>query len=616
MTILFLSGTTNKETKARYIASLTDKVSNVIYLNIDHVIATFSQPTTSPFTDSYSYAQRIVRPSHETILGFTQDNLPLGKIVMLDGDFDYELTANLIEADFPQLRAATIKVIYVRDDATAAPVSLNKLTTTPILILDTTDTLEKNISAIVQQLQAPEEKAILNDTLVMTAGLGGVGKTTHIKPICQQIPNSIFLDSDIPTAPFLSAAQQPLASDFYGLHIRNQRNTLLFAFAADNLNLHRTAIVDGCFGDKLTSQLVQQQLENPKYVTTAIYFHCKGPTQHARIVERNAVRDIEKLKDLPADRRNNLQKHLVELTQVEDILHIDTDNNNDKEKNIARILQYINAPKPLVIQPRGIPFEKGVCDITIEEAQGGLTEFQALLTRARHKDIKFNRLNRFFTSTSTKQSITLKKYKSDKPEDQQRDAKANAEFKRIQAITTIEEKMIAIEKFNFDETMQPWAIDISHKTETQPNYDNIKQLLAVEKLAHDVGMPEEFEKACETAETNKSSEALGALLEPLFMKLKDRLMTPEKTQQMYKALSDEGLVQAYTEGNMSRVNALLDLHVSKPVRNAIIQEIAKRLQLSEAQAEGLMKSFNKPTSTQSLPVDNTAHEQRRGPGFN
>lgn len=394
MPIIIIAGTASKETKTTYVTELSNKISNSVYLNIDNLYVTFSQ-SVSRFTDQYSYEQRIKHPSHEVVLELAHDNLSLNKIVILDGDFDYELASDLIEKRYPDLKKSGITVLYFHfssDEILDIPADLKKLSTQQVMAINIIKDYMLNITSIFKlltnTLTLPEEKAISEKILIMSAGLAGVGKTTHLKPICTRIPNSIYLDTDIATFPFLNSVQQPLASDYYGIHVKKQRYKVMFEFAADNLKFNRIAILDGCFGPELTSTSVKSHLAMPSYITTAIYFHCSGPTQFARVVKRNAKRDAKKIANFPPDRRDNLEKHLVKFFQVENIFCIDTEKEENLSENVETIFHHLKSPylKSLAIHERKTAFDKSICKITTEEAQGGLKEFQLLLDRAKEKD--------------------------------------------------------------------------------------------------------------------------------------------------------------------------------------------------------------------------------------
>ncbi len=388
MTIIFLAGTTSKDVKAAYIAALAERIPNSIYLDLNNISKVFSQPATSEFIGIYTYEQRILRPGHEAVLGIAQDNIPLGKVALLDGDFDFDLMADCVMKKFPALQSEMIAIyLQTENDVAPAAESLSRLVQSRILTIDSTVTIESNLTAILRFVDiSPAEKNREPGMLIMVAGVAGTAKSTHLRKTCAQISDSVYIDKDTVAVRFLDIVNEGMPSLYYNTHVKSQSYEVIFAFAADNLKLNKTTLLDGCFGDRLTGALISNYLATSNYLTSIMYFHCSGPTQRINILDRNVQRDTEKLKNLPEDRRSNLQKHLKDFSQIDPaatVLYVDTEHREDTHANVKKILAYLlqSSLISLKMNVRIIPYDEKSCAITTEEAQGGLSEFLALLAR-------------------------------------------------------------------------------------------------------------------------------------------------------------------------------------------------------------------------------------------
>lgn len=375
--------------KAEYIKIINSTISNNVYLNINNFYTPFNKPTPSKLTEGFTFLDRIIKPSHEVILELAQSNMEMDKIAIIDGDYDPILFATYLPKIFKEINELDIRIIHFDDSDSKY---LKKISNN-ILYINTYEDSNCNNKKMYEFLcdfQAPAN-SVNKGTLVMSAGLAGMGKTTVLMPVAQKMTNCCYLDSDYVTEPFLIG--NPIASDYYGQYVKNPRYESIFAFALDNISIGNTAIVDGCFGDKLTSSFVRDILNNPDIRSIAIYCHASGPIQEKRIRQRGAERDNEKLKDLPSDRRNNIEKHLIEFSQVQNlsgILFVDTENNVDLEQNKNKIYEYITSENAgsLKIHEHNIPYSNHNYSVTKEEAQGGLQKFKQLL----NKTIKNNQM--------------------------------------------------------------------------------------------------------------------------------------------------------------------------------------------------------------------------------
>ena len=388
--ILFIAGNASEATKAVYLKELFKKVSHSVYLNIDKLGEAFNQPATSEFTQQYTYEQRIKNPSHKAILEVAQDNVRLGKTVVVAGNFVDTSISESLEKSYSELLQSGIKIIYLNNTTETNPLTkLEKLADT-ILTIDTAEEIESNLQKIINLFgnSVNNEPNTTKPILALSAGLQAVGKTTTSSIVSQRNSNSIFLQKDAIGELFLASIGQTMPGPYYSEHIKEQTYEALFNFALDNLAFNISAIVDGWFGDKLTTPLIQPHLGATAYTTTLIYYHCSAPIEHARIIQRNAQRDEAKLKAFAENRLLDLKKHLHDfyrVTNLSSILFIDTESEENLNTNVTQILNHFNSPglSSLQINLKNLPTEEN-CEITAVEAQGNLATFQAVLKRAKH----------------------------------------------------------------------------------------------------------------------------------------------------------------------------------------------------------------------------------------
>jgi protein tyrosine phosphatase len=392
MPILFIAGNAKQDIMREYLTELSKEINQAVYFNINHFYSEFEQPASSPFTDQYSYDQRIKHPSHAALLGLAFDNVPLNKLPILDGHLDYELTAQIIEKNYPHIKENGIKTLFFFSSNQEIPKGLDKLTTESIFMIDVDKPFASNIAAVLHYLtpaKISEEKHINKNIIAMTAGVPGSAKTAHFKLVSLKI-KSVYLDTDIPTFSFLDAVKQDLSSNYYTIHVRSQRYKIMFEFAKDNIRWGNLAILDGCFGDKLTGQLVKSHLVSD-YITTVFYFHCTGPTQFKRVIDRNAKRDFPKLAKLPEDRRDSLKKHLIEFAQVGNLPKehfINSEKEDDLKHNVESICETLASDtlRSLAAPDRKNPFNEKTCNISVDQALCDLNNFHLLLSKIKEED--------------------------------------------------------------------------------------------------------------------------------------------------------------------------------------------------------------------------------------
>jgi predicted kinase len=384
--LIFFMGNASDEEKTIYLTTIFKKTNNTVCLNIDSLIDTFNLPLETEFTTSYNYDDRIKNPAHKAVLNLAEENLLLGKQVILTGNFDDKLTANCIKNFFPNLKKKPIRILY-----------LNKLTSPEAnyveiealadktLHFTTAFTSETHIETLMRFLaNSTTTEEILNSKpiLALSAGLAGVGKTTSCTSTSKSYSPSVFLQKDSIGLTFLNSVNQDMTGPYYSTHVKDQTYKALFSLAQNNLKLNRSAIVDGWFGDKLSCSWMQPHLGATAYITTLIYFHCSEPTELARVQARGALRDETKLRIFSDQRKSDLEKHLQNFSQVTypgSVLFVDTDDNVSLKVNVTKITAHFHSPvMSLQINPRN----QLNCHITAQEAGGNIDAFKQALARS------------------------------------------------------------------------------------------------------------------------------------------------------------------------------------------------------------------------------------------
>lgn len=186
----------------------------------------------------------------------------------------------------------------------------------------------------------------MKPTLLLGCGLPAVGKTTIMRSLQRSTPGSLYLDKDTINIALLSEGSHAYFSDYYNRHVRNQTYAVMFHIAKDNLaGGCPLVIMDGQFGDKFTTSLVQQPLQDlcnaVDCQVRVVYCHCSKETQLARMRSRGEPRDDDKYAVLEGLRAGWLDAHHRELAHV-DHLRLDTDA-WDVQKCVAAIQEYVNS---------------------------------------------------------------------------------------------------------------------------------------------------------------------------------------------------------------------------------------------------------------------------------
>lgn len=190
------------------------------------------------------------------------------------------------------------------------------------------------------------KKQIHKKVLLISCGLAGTGKSTHLNLLKTRISNAVHIDKDT-----ISDALMPegvdLSSPAYKA-IKDKVYDTMLKLADLNLAENRLVILEGYFGNKLTSPLLKNYLNSPNFETKIIYFYCSAAKQKARLEARAALDPIAKLRDkdkldpgkFDAYRRDHINQHNRELAQVPHLV-VDTENDADLEHNIHKIVDYI-----------------------------------------------------------------------------------------------------------------------------------------------------------------------------------------------------------------------------------------------------------------------------------
>lgn len=174
---------------------------------------------------------------------------------------------------------------------------------------------------------------------VVSTGLPGVGKSTILKELNRQMLGSIYLDKDVINEILLQGNEY--FSEYYKKFVKNQSYELMFALAEDNLKNSSmcTVILDGMFGDKLSSPIVKPFIDSPNFTVKVIYFYCSPELNRQRLLDRADARDNDKLNDFENYYRQTIAIHQRELSNVS-YLSINTE--SDVNENIKLIIEYLN----------------------------------------------------------------------------------------------------------------------------------------------------------------------------------------------------------------------------------------------------------------------------------
>lgn len=208
-------------------------------------------------------------------------------------------------------------------------------------------------------------------TIIVSTGLAGVGKTTHLKLLASIFgPLSVYINKDDINAE-LGQTYDPESEVYKRIAPKSYD---LAAERALQAGLDgKIAILDGYFGNKLTNPTCKSLLDNSRIDVRVIYFHCSGEQQKSRLLSRASPRDKDKEGDKFAPyRQQHLQDHLRELAQVPH-LFIDTELDESLEINVAEILKYLHMPELVPC------FNRVECAIEHDVVWYGAEQFKPIL---------------------------------------------------------------------------------------------------------------------------------------------------------------------------------------------------------------------------------------------
>lgn len=214
------------------------------------------------------------------------------------------------------------------------------------------------------------------NTIILAAGLAGVGKTTHLKRFAEMMGDScVYLEKDEVNLRVFGQAFDP-DSEYYRTVVAPQTYQLLVDEAKRYALAGKTVILDGYFGNKLVSHPVIELLSDSVFDVRVIYFHCSAEKQRLRLTERASVRDCDKEGErfLPY-RRAHMTAHVINLIQATH-LFIDTEEDLALERNIEEINRHIGSPIT-----SSLCLGKVDCDLTEEEACYPAEGFKRVLAR-------------------------------------------------------------------------------------------------------------------------------------------------------------------------------------------------------------------------------------------
>lgn len=189
----------------------------------------------------------------------------------------------------------------------------------------------------INQVVQPEQH-INKKVLILAAGLAGVGKSTLLKELHKQIANSVYIDKDVINEAMIG--DNPRAGDYYNQHVRFQSYEVMFNIAKDNLKKNNVVILDGMFGDKLTSDILAPILNSTEFEVKIVYCSCDVNEHHKRMLQRNNPRDNDKKDCFHEYHAKEVKKHGEHLHLFpKQVICIDTKNN--LQENVQTILQHL-----------------------------------------------------------------------------------------------------------------------------------------------------------------------------------------------------------------------------------------------------------------------------------
>lgn len=235
--------------------------------------------------------------------------------------------------------------------------------------------LDNRYITFTRQQALSEAKTSPKKILIIVTGLPGSGKSTYAKELAKRLSNAVYIEKDT-LCSVLLPSEEKYGSSYYNTYVARQSYGISTALADDNLALGKIPILDGYYGTRLTTPQIKKYIQDPTIAVKILYFHCSGPRQWARLEERNEERDTEKIENFDEHRLKHIRDHQVELLQYLNYLVVNTE--NDFEKNMSFILEYINSPERVCEIASPIDKNK-IKPLSLKEAMSGAKEFISLL---------------------------------------------------------------------------------------------------------------------------------------------------------------------------------------------------------------------------------------------
>ncbi len=181
--------------------------------------------------------------------------------------------------------------------------------------------------------------------IILSAGLAGVGKTTHFSRLAERVGESVpcvFINKDQVSEDL--GASFDATSEHYLKTIGPLTYQVMIEQAKKHVLEGKVVFLDGYFGNKLSARPTRDLFMNPELDVRILYFHCSAETQETRILARGSSRDEDKkgVKFSPF-RREHLQSHLIELAQAF-FFSVNTEEEAALDENITAILSYLDNP--------------------------------------------------------------------------------------------------------------------------------------------------------------------------------------------------------------------------------------------------------------------------------
>tara|TARA_Y100000034_G_C6904003_1_gene418929 strand:+ start:1477 stop:2160 length:684 start_codon:yes stop_codon:yes gene_type:complete len=148
-----------------------------------------------------------------------------------------------------------------------------------------------------------------NSTIIFCAGPNAGGKTTFSRKLGKSLTDSLILDKDTLAQGMLMIRAEapkylheldgsyPMASDFYGTHVKAQSNGLLFTLARDSLDMGKIPIIDAPNIREMQTGYFEDVVE-PTFNDVdvrIVYCYASQEVIRERMTQRGEERDASKL---------------------------------------------------------------------------------------------------------------------------------------------------------------------------------------------------------------------------------------------------------------------------------------------------------------------------------